>query len=84
MFQRLTVLPSSGTSITAVLLGLLDPEDADTTILQNHGKYLPINRASHPRRLQSSFTVLSYFVTPYIFQCHFQNYIMIVTLIITY
>ena len=73
--------PSSGSSITAVLLGLLDPEDADTMILQNHGNYLPINMASHPRRLQSSFTVLLYFVTSYIFQYHFQNYMMIVTLL---
>jgi len=84
MFQRLTVPPSSGSSITAVLLDLLDPEDADTTILQNNGNYLPINMASHSRRLQPSFTVLSYFVISYIFQYHFQNYTMIVTVIVTY
>jgi hypothetical protein len=84
MFQRLTVPPSSGSSITAVLLGLLDPKDADTTNLHDHGNYLPINMASHLRRPQSSFTPLSYFVTSYIFQYHFQNYMMIVTLIVTY
>jgi len=41
MFQRLTVPPSSVSSITAVLVGLLDPTDADTTVLQNHGNYYP-------------------------------------------
>jgi hypothetical protein len=47
MFQRITVPPYSGSSITAVLLGLLDPENEDTTILQNLGHYSPINTASH-------------------------------------
>jgi len=38
----------------AIQLGLLDPEETDTTTLINTGNYTPNNTAKHPRKLQSS------------------------------
>jgi hypothetical protein len=38
----------------AIYLGLLDPEEADTTTLTDTGNYAPNNTVKHPRKLQSS------------------------------
>ena len=34
--------------------GLLDPEDEATMILRNTGKYLPVGKVEHSRRLNRS------------------------------
>jgi hypothetical protein len=44
MFQR----------TVAIHLGLLDPEETDTTTLGNTGNYTPNNTVKHPRKLHSS------------------------------
>jgi hypothetical protein len=36
------------------LLGMLDPEDGSTTVIQNVGNYRPNNIGLQPRRLQFS------------------------------
>jgi len=41
------------------LLGLSDPEDEGTMVLRNIGNYLPNDRASHPKSLESSCMILS-------------------------
>jgi len=45
-------------SQASVLLGLLDPENESLMTLENTGKYLHSNTASHPRRLEPSATRL--------------------------
>jgi hypothetical protein len=40
--------------ISSTLLGMLDPEDRNTTLAQNIGNYLPVDTAQHSTRLESS------------------------------
>jgi hypothetical protein len=52
-FQSI-IAPSTSGSSSPILLGLLDPKDEGTKILQDIRSYLPNDKVSHMRRPESS------------------------------